>query len=358
MSVAGAFWFGLLVVGHAAGRLYGSYTVRRGGDDDRRSRGTYRLLSLIGLTAVVGLTLSGLVGATETALSSLHPALAGGLAAPLAWVPTGIGAIIAVLVTYLGVFPYARERRGLEIAAATAVGRLAKYLVAIAVLCLGLIAPVIVLVRLSDPSPVLIPLLFAVLLFWIAVWTQYSVQLSQEIVEPTTDQRRRLEAAADRADTTIPLAGVIPGEETETAGLYLGGSFRNRRGYATDYTFDALDNDELTALCARVTAADDLRLPERRALVVSLLLGLFLTLTIWRSMTVALLALAIVWPLLSWYLQRCAFAADRRAARAVGADDLASAYEATEDLADDRGRLHERLTPRPSTARRLERLRH
>ncbi|QCW03212.1 peptidase [Natrinema pallidum] len=358
MRVAVAFWVGLLVVGHVAGRLYGSYTIRRGGDDDHRSRGTYRLLSFVGLTAVVGLTLSGLVDATETTLSSLHPALAGGLAAPLAWVPTGIGTIVAVLVTYLGVFPYARERRDLEISAATAVARLAKYLVAIAVLCLGLIAPLIVLLRLSTPSPLLIPILFAGLLFWVFVWTQYSVQLSQEISEPTADQRRRLEAAADRVDTPIPLAGVIPGEETETAGLYLGGSFRNRRLYATDYTFDALDDDELTALCARAAAADELRLLERRALVVSLLAGLFLTLTIWRSMLVALPVLAIAWPLLSWYLQRCAFAADRRAAQSVGADDLASAYEAIADPAGERGRLHERLASRPSTARRLERLRH
>ncbi|MBZ6495775.1 peptidase [Natrinema longum] len=357
MIAAVAFWLGLLVVGHLAGRLYGSYTMGRSHGDDHRSRGTYRLLSLVGLTAVVGLTLAGLVDATETALSSIHPALAGRLAAPLAWVPTAIGTIVAVLVTYLGVFPYARERRGLEISAATAVGRLAKYLVAMAVLCLGTIAPLIVLFRLSDPSPFLIPILFAALLVWVYVWSQYSVQLSQKLVEPTADQRRRLEAAADRADLTAPLAGVVPGEETETADLYLGGSFRNRRLYATDHAFDALDDGELTALCTRANAADDLRLLERRALVVSLLFGVVLTLTVWRSMLVALLALAIVWPLLSWHLQRCEFAADRRAAQSVGADDLASAYEATADLADDRGRLHERLASRPSTARRLERLR-
>ncbi|MDF9744732.1 peptidase [Natrinema salsiterrestre] len=352
-----AFWLALLVAGHVAGRLYGAYTVRRHGDDGHQSRGTYRLLGIVGCTAIVGLTLSGLVETTEATLSTLHPALSGGLAAPLAWIPTGAGTIVAVLVAYLGVFPYARERRDLEISAATAVGRLAKYLLAIAVLCLGTLAPLVVLLRLPDPSPFLIPILFAVLAVGVSVWIQYNVRLSQRLSEPTGEQRRRLEAAADRANLTATVAGVFPGRETETAGLYVDGPFWNRRAYATDYAVDVLTDDELTALCARLQAAGERRLPERQALILALLFGSFLTATVWLSLWLALAVLVVCWPLCARYLRRYEFAADRRAARSVGVDELAGAYEATDDLADDRGRFHERFAASPSTARRLERLR-
>jgi Zn-dependent protease with chaperone function len=350
-------WLGLVVVGYLVGRLYGWYTVRRDVYDDHRSRGTYRLLTVMGFVTVLDLTVSDLTDTTDTALSTVHPALSGGLAAPLAWIPTAAGTIVAVLVAYLGVFPYARERRGLEISAATAVGRLAKYLLAIAILCLGVLAPLVVLLGLPDPSPLLIPVLFAVLVVGVSVWMQYSVRLSQRLSEPTGEQRRRLEAAADRAELTATVAGVLPGRETEAVGLYVDGPVWNRRAYATDYAVDVLTDDELTALCARLRATDERRLPERRALLTALLFGSFLTATVWLSMWIALAAVIVCWPLCARYLQRCEFAADRRAARSVGVDELAGAYEATDDLADDRGRLHERLAARPSTARRLERLR-
>lgn len=350
-------WLGLIVIGYLVGRLYGWYTIRRDVRDGHRSRGTYRLLTVVGLVTVLDLTFSGLTDTTETALSSVHPALASGLAAPLAWIPTGAGTIVAVLVAYLGVFPYARERRDLEISATTAVGRLAKYLLAIAALCLGMLAPLVVLLGLRDPSPFLIPVLFAVLVVGVSVWMQYNVRLSQRLSEPTGEQRRRLEAAADRANLTATVAGVFPGRETETVGLYVDGPFWNRRAYATDYTVDVLTDDELTALCARLQAADDRRLPERQALVVALLFGSFLTATVWLSLWLALAVLVVCWPLCARYIQRYEFAVDRRAARSVGVDELVGAYEASHDLTKSRGRILERLSSSPSTARRLERLR-
>ncbi|MFC4542957.1 peptidase [Halosolutus amylolyticus] len=351
-------WLGLLVVGYAAGRLYGVYSVRRDDGSDDRSYGTYRLLAVVGITTLLVLAFSGLVDATETALAAVHPVLTGGLAEPLAWVPTAAGTIVAVLVAYLGVFPYARARRDVDIGAATATARLARYLAAIAIFCLAALAPVTALLGASEPSPWLTPVLFAGLVVGVYAWTQYSVVLSQEISEPTGEQRRRLETTADRADLTATIAGVFPGEETETARLYLQGPFWNRRLYAADYAIDALDDDELTALCARAAAADDRRLVERRSIVVAVLLGLFLTLVVWTSVLVALAGLLVAWPLLSRHLQRCEFAADREAARAVGADTLASAYETTTDPTDGRGRLHEQLASTPATARRLDRLRN
>ncbi|OAQ51597.1 hypothetical protein HTG_16195 [Natrinema mahii] len=351
-----ALWLGLLAVGYGSGRLYGRYSLRRADEDDR-SRGTYRLLAVVGLVTLLALAFAGLVDATERAIAAVHPALAVGVAAPLSWLPTAGGTIAAVLVAYLGVFPFARERRDLEISARTAVGRLAKYLGAITLFVVVALAPFTALVAASDPSPLLIPLLFAALTVGCYAWLQYSVRLSQTITAPTPDQRRRLEAAADRADLSAAIGGVMPGRETETAGCYLDGPFWNRRAYVTDYALDALDDEALTALCARATAADDRRLLERRALVVAVLFGLFLTLTVWASLAVGLVGLAVAGPLLGRTLQRAAFAADRRAARAVGTDALASAIEAGTDPTDGRSRVHERLAPRPSTSRRLERLR-
>ncbi|QCS41315.1 peptidase [Natrinema versiforme] len=350
-------WLGLLVVGYIAGRLYGRLAIRRRGTDGQGSRGTYRFLAVVGIAALLVLTFSGLIDATETALSSVHPILGSGLATPLAWAPAAAGTIVAILVAYLGVFPSARERRGLEISASTAVARLGKYLVAVAIFCLGLLAPFTALLGASNPSPLLIPVVFAVLAIGVYAWLQYSIRLTQDISDPTAEQRRRLETAADRADLTATVAGVFSGRETETAGLYLDGPFWNRQLYATDYAFDVLGDEELAALCARERAADDLRLLERRSLVVAVLFGLFLTVTVWTSVLVALVGLAVTWPLLVWHLQHCEFAADRRAAREIGAGPLASAYEAHPDLTDSRGRLHERLASTPSTARRLERLR-
>ncbi|SER21814.1 peptidase [Natrinema salaciae] len=349
-------WLGLLVVGYVAGRLYGRYAIRRA-DDEHRSRGTYRLLTVVGLTTLSALVFSGLLGATETALSAVHPALSGGLAASLAWGATGIGTIVAVLVTYLGVFPYARERRDLEISAATALIRLAKYLVAIGIFCVGVIALLTVLLGASDPDPRLIPVVLLVLVVGIYAWVQHAVRLSQDVSEPTAEQRRRLEAAADRADLTAVIAGVFPGRETEVAAVYLDGPFWNRRAYATDYALEILDDDELTALCARVDAADERWLLERRTLVAALLFGAFVVLTVWASLALALVGLLVGWPLLARHLQRCEFAADRRAASEVGVDTFANACEAGRDLAAGRSRILERLATRPSTARRLERLR-
>ncbi|AGB30408.1 HtpX protease-like protein [Natrinema pellirubrum DSM 15624] len=351
-----ALWFGLLAGGYVGGRYYGKYSLRRTDAEDR-SRGTYRLLAVVGLVALLVLAFGGLVDATERALAAVHPALAGGVAAPLSWLPTAGGTIAAVLVAYLGIFPFARERRDLEISAGTAVGRLAKYLGAITLFVVVALAPFTALVAASDPSPLWIPLLFAVLAVGCYAWLQYSVRLSQTITAPTPDQRRRLEAAADRAELAATIAGVIPGRETEVAGIYLDGPFWNRRTYATDYAFGVLDDEELTALCARASAADERWLLERRALVVAVLFGLFLTLAVWLSMAIALVALAVTGPLLARALQRAEFAADRDAARAVGADALERALEAGTDLADNRNRLHERLAARPSTSRRLERLR-
>ncbi|WP_222916706.1 peptidase [Natrinema sp. SYSU A 869] len=355
-----ARWFGLLVVGYATGRLYGRYAVRRRGDgeDDRQSRGTHRLLAVVGLATFLTLVFSGLVAGTETALSSVHPALSGGLAAPLAWVPTAAGTIVTVLVTYLGVFPYAREHNDLEISAVTAVARLAKYLAAIAIFCLGAIAPVTVLLETSDPNLRLILLLFAVLAIGTYGWLQHNIRLSQAVSNPTAEQRRRLEAAANRTDLTATIAGVFPGKETETAILSLEGPFWNRRLYATDYAFDVLDDAELTALCARADAADELWLLERRSLVMAGLFSLFLSLTVWTSVILALAVLVVVWSLCCRHCQRCEVAADHRAADEVGADVLASAYKAAPNLTDDRSWLHERLAATPSTARRLERLRN
>lgn len=356
MTAVTALWLGLLGAGYVGGRLYGRYSLRRASDDGR-SRGTYRLLAVVGIVTLLVLAFAGLVGTTERALASVHPVLAGGVAAPLVWLPTAAGTIVAVLVTYLGVFPYARASRDLEIGAATAVGRLAKYLVAITVFALGAVAPFAALLAPSDPDPWLLPPLLAVLLVGVYVWLQHSVRLSQTITEPTPDQRRRLEAAADRADLSAAIAGVIPGHETGVAGLYLDGPFWNRRVYATDYGLESLGDDELTALCARAGAADELRILERRALVTAALFGLLLTVTVWASMGIALVAIAVATPLLLGVLQRSEFAADRRAARAVGADALASAIDTGTGLSDDRNRLHERLAARPSRARRLERLR-
>ncbi len=356
MITAAALWLGLLVGGYVSGRCYGRYSLRRAGGDGR-SRGTYRLLTVVGFATLLGLAFTGLVDATERALASVHPALTGGLAAPLSWLPTAAGTIAAVLVAYLGVFPYARKRRDVEIDAATAVGRLAKYLAAIALFVMGALAPFTALIAASDPSPLLIPLLFAVLVVGCYGWLQYSVRLSQTVAEPTPDQRRRLEAAADRAELDATVAGVIPGRETEVVGLYLDGPLWNRRAHATDYAVEVLDDEALAALCARAGAADELALPERRALVAAGLFGLLPTLTVWASFVVALVALVVVGPLLARALQRAEFTADRRAARAVGADALASAIEAGTDLADGRSRLHERLAARPSASRRLERLR-
>ncbi|ELY68528.1 M48 family metalloprotease [Natrinema versiforme] len=352
-----ARWLGLLVVGYITGRLYGLFAIRRRETDDPGSRGTYRFLTVVGISALLVLVFSGLIDATETSLSSVHPILSSGLATPLAWAPTAAGTIVTVLVAYLGVFPSARERRGIEISAPTAVARLGKYLVAIAIFCLGMLAPFTALLGTSDPSPLLIPVVFAVLVIGVYAWLQYSIRLTQDISDPTAEQRRRLEAAADRAELPATVAGVFSGRETETAGLYLDGPFWNRQLYATDYAFDVLDDEELAALCARERAADDLRLLERRALVVAALFGLFVTLTVWLSILVALVGLAVSWPLLVWHLQRCEFAADRRGARELGARPLASAYEAQPGLTDSRSRLHERLAATPSTARRLERLR-
>lgn len=357
MIGATALWLGLLGAGYVGGRLYGRYTLRRAGDGDGRSRGTYRLLTVVGFATVVVLTVAGLTEATERALSSVHPALGSGLAAPLVWLPTAVGTIVAVLVAYLGVFPYARKRRDLEISAATAVARLAKYLTAIAILVVGVLAPFTALVGASDPSPLLIPVVFVVLVGGVYAWLQYGVRLSQSVAEPTPDQRRRLEGAADRAGLTAAIGGVIPGSETEVADVYLDGPLWNRRAYVTDYALEALDDEALTALCARAAAADGRWLLERRALGAGVLFGLFLTLTVWTSLAVALVGLAIAGPLLARYLQRHEFAADRRAARAVGADALASALETGADLSDDRGRLQEWLAAGPSRARRLERLR-
>lgn len=357
MITVTVLWLGLLVGGYVSGRFYGRYSLRRAGGDGR-SRGTYRLLTVVGFTTLFGLVFAGLVDATERVLASVYPTLTGGLAAPLSWLPTAAGTIAAVLVAYLGVFPYARERRDLEISAVTAVVRLAKYLAAIALFVAGALAPFTALFAASDPSPLLIPLLFAVLVVGAYAWLQYSVRLSQTVTEPTPDQRRRLEAAVDRAELDATIGGVIPGRETEVVGLYLDGPFWNRRAYATDYSFEVLDDEALTALCARAGAADDSRILERRSLVAAGLFGLFLTLTVWASIVVALLGLAVAGPLLTRALQRAEFAADRRAARAVGADALASATEAGTDLADGRSRLHERLAARPSTGRRLERLRN
>ncbi|QRV13771.1 peptidase [Haloterrigena salifodinae] len=356
MIAVTAFWVCLLAAGYVGGRCYGWYSLRRACDDGR-SRGTYRLLAVVGLAAVIGLAFGGLVAATERALASVHPALASGLAAPLAWLPTAAGAIIAVLVAYLGVFPYARERRDLEINATTAVGQLAKYLATIALFVVGALVPFTALVAASDPRPSLIPLLFLVLVLGSYAWLQHSVRLSQTVTEPTPDQRRRLEVAADRADLSAAIVGVIPGRETEIAGLYLDGPFWNRRAYATDYALEVLGDDELAALSARASAADDRRLLERRAVVTAVLFGLFLTLTVWLSFLGAIVALAVAGPLLLRTLQRAEFAADRRAVEAVGADALARAIEAGADTTDDRTRLHERLAAKPSRARRLEQLR-
>ncbi|MDS0476542.1 peptidase [Natrinema sp. 1APR25-10V2] len=357
MIAVTALWLGLLGAGYASGRLYGRYRLRRAGDSDGRSRGTYRLLAVVGLTTFVVLGFAGLIDATESALSSVHPALGGGLAAPLVWLPSAVGTIVAVLVTYLGVFPYARERRDLEIDAATAIGRLARYLAAISLFVLGVVGLYTALLEVSNPNPALIPVVFLVLTTGIYGWMTFRIRLSQDVEPLTAEQRRRLEAAADRADLTATVAGAIPGRETEVAVVYLDGPFWNRRAYATDYAFDAFDDDELWAACARASAADEGRLLERQALVTSALLGLLVTCYVWRSFALALLAVAIGWPLAVRYLQRCEFAADRRAARAVGADALESTLETGADLSDDRGRLQERLASTPSRSRRLERLR-
>ncbi|WP_254525265.1 peptidase [Natrinema caseinilyticum] len=337
------------------GRLYGVYSLRRDGDTEHRSRGTYRVLFLVGIGAGIALTRSGLLETTEATLSAVYPTLAA--VTPLVWTPVFAGSIVVVLATYLGIFPYARTRRGLEISAATAVARLAKYLLALTLFVLGVFGLASVLLSASDPHPVLIPVVFVVLTIGVYSWSQYRIRLTQAISEPTDDHRQRLATAADRASLTATIEGVFPGRETEVAGLYLDGPFWNRRVYATDHAFDVLDDDELTALCARLSAADEAKILERQALTVSVAFGLFVTLSVWVSFLLALAGVVLAWLLLTRHLQRVEFAADRRAARAAEADSLTSAYETGQNLSDDRSRVHERLASTPSRARRLERLR-
>ncbi|MFB1063862.1 peptidase [Natrinema sp. H-ect4] len=356
MIAVAALWLGLLGAGYAGARLYGWYTLRRR-PDGRRSLGMYRLLAVVGFGTGIVLALSGLLEATENTLSSVHPALGDGTGATLAWLPVLGGAIVATLVAYLGVFPYARERRDLEISAATAVGRLAKYLVAITMLCLGALVPLVALVSASDPSPLLIPLSFVVLIAVVYAWLQYGICLSQTVTETTAEQRQRLENAADRAGLTATIGGVIPAREAEIARPFLDGPFWNRRVYATDYALDALDDEALIALCARADASDELWLLERRSLVLAFLFGLVVTLTVWTSLLIMVGSVAITAPLLLRYYRRFEFAADRRAARSAGAAPFASAIEIGSDLSDDRGRLSELLASQPSRSRRLERLR-
>lgn len=355
MIVVAGIWLGLLVVGYVGGRLYGRYTLRRDGGDGR-ARGTYRLLATVGLGTGLVLAFSGLLETIQGALSAVHPALSGGLMTTVSWLPVFGGAIIVMIVTYLGIFPYARERRGLDISATVATARLARYLSAFAIVGLAVIALNETLLSASDPDPQLIPLLWVLLGSGTYVWSQYSIRLTQTILEPTAEQRRRLEDAADRADLSATIGGVLSGHETEVAALFLDGPFWNRRAYATDYALDTLDEEALTALCARTKAADERRLLERKALVASALFGVFVTLYVWSSFLLAVVALCVAWPLCSRYLQRCVFAADRHAARTVEAETLASALEAGTNISDSRSWLHERLSSTPSRARRLERL--
>ncbi|SEW14563.1 hypothetical protein [Natrinema salifodinae] len=71
-----ALWLSTLAAGYLGGRLYGRYTLRYGNEADRDSRGTYRLLAVVGFGSGFVLAFAGLVDATERALSSVHLALA------------------------------------------------------------------------------------------------------------------------------------------------------------------------------------------------------------------------------------------------------------------------------------------
>ncbi len=345
-----------LLIGFCWLRLYGWYTARGDTDPDRASVGTYRHLVAVGFLTFVGTVIVGDFPArTEAVLESVDPALAGGVAMPLAWIPALGTVFVVVIVSYLGVFPYARQRADTEISATRATWRLARFLLAL--FAIAVVVTAVTGLLFETPFWVAGPVAGTLFIVLFYVWGQFSTRLVNDVSEPTEKQRRRLEEALESTGIDAPIAGVLPGVESRTAAVYLQGPFWNRRLYVTDYALETCSDAALEARCAREAGSHELRMRELKAITAGVLLAsVVVGLSVFGLLgLVGALGCLLVF---TWWLRRRTLAADRAAAGRTETAPLLETYETDHDsTAGEGGRLRSLVSLTPPLERRLEAVR-
>ncbi|WP_435145527.1 peptidase [Halobaculum sp. P14] len=356
-----AFWLALCVVAVVAGAV-GSAVARRLSNPV----GKYRLLYL-GVVFPIGLLAYGLLAVLDfgTAVTgALLPGVAArsGLVAALAAdFATWLAAAVAVLAAYAPTIRGVRAVRDIDLSTASAVRRMARYLLGVAALLTVLIVP---LRRVVAGGAGLVPL--AVLLVGVAavvlVASPWVITALRDTREPTAAEADRLAALRERAGLSVRDTVVLAETDAESATLVVRGPPGYRRLFVSDAFLDAFDDDTAAALLASKAAQGSVHVLGRRiGTVVAAGVLLIAAFGGDGGLSVVPLAGAAAALLVGlWATRRGIRSADDAAADRVGAAVLADAFERYADahsLVPSRRSVPNPLSANVPLGDRIDRLR-
>ncbi|TKX75055.1 hypothetical protein EXE46_05380 [Halorubrum sp. GN11_10-6_MGM] len=325
------------------------------------------LVSLLPVAGVAYL-LFGLAGVGSTArralaaplLGSSPPAVtsvAGDLAAQFALF---LSAGCVTLAAYAVTVPAIREARDVELSTATAVRRVARFALVLAVMLTAVFVPFERLVRGEDlaAAPVAVVLLVAVF----SVATPVLIRVARSHRAPTAAERERLESLGERVGLAAADVRVLT-DADETIEIRLRGLPMRRTLYVSTFALRRLDDDALGALLAVNVGivAHHYRAVKRGPLFGLVVLG---TAALASDSTLAIgavLALALAgWLPTLWLARRAIRRADDHAAERLGPGAVADALErvaAEQNLDVPTGGPGTVLKSRPPLGERIDRLR-
>lgn len=338
------------VVTAGVGYLYGRFARQR--DDERATRGANVLT--IGPAVLVGAGIGLAVrnagpdsaSVLEAALVGIAAAVAGGLAAAAVG-----GATITGIATARPDLPGVED-------VATVRRQYARYLAGLGAVVLLFLPVIDIATRGGHVGTVAV---VAVLggLFWIGGPVLQSLTAATR--EPAGAERDRLETLRDAADLEARAVRVTDDSDSRVS-VELLGAPGARTLFVSTGALAGLDDETLTAmLIARREQAARHEMPATIALLTASVAPLSAWLGGELAASIGLGAAALIFLVGLAGVRRLRYRADDRAAEAVGADELADAFEracdaAGFDLEDAGGRRW--LSTTPSMAARIERLRN
>lgn len=286
--------------------------------------------------------------------------MGGALAAAVNTAALAVVAFVACEVTYLGLFPAIRAARGLDVGTGRAAVRFGRRL-AVLIGSVAVIGYAIGQLHVSSAGELLGFLIVIRAAFYVAgAWL---IRLSRETRAPTDDERKRIEAACERADFDPRSVRVLDTDDSRVPTVTVRRPPEYRTLFVGSYLLSAYGDDELTVQVARAggqVGRGYLAVKLGARLVVLAAIAAYDS-PVAASMNPlvvlgggALVALAI-----HWHGNRTVYAADEDAVEATSTETVRAFYETlvrNEEVTTGGNRIVRFLRMRPTIGRRLGRL--
>lgn len=345
----------LSLVSYLVGRLYGS-AIHGTEDALTRLRRVLRVgLFVVGMLAVVAFVGGGGLDPIRAAYGH------GALGDALALAAMAAAVFVAVLATYLGLFPAIRATRDLDYRTASVAARFGRWLaVFLATIALG----VYVVGHVPVGGTAGLVAVGVVLVAGLYVGSARLVRVSQTTRDPEEGERERIVAACERAGFDPRSVAVVETDESEWAGTLVRGPWGYRTLFVGSHLLGAYGDDALAVQVVQRAARAERGYHEARfgsLLVLTVaLVGGFVGVESHAVGLAIMVVGMVVAGLVLRYGTRVVYAADRAAADATSAETVAETYRAvTEDAGeslDGGNRVTRAIRMRPSLRSRIERL--